>query len=356
MTTEAINIIKSILNVRCREGATIADIESDYIEIVGKPLPNVYKYLNSIDSVYCIDSSDGEPKWYVESENMEHIKKFIFEQKPNQKPLQPKPSRPQKALSCSIVKPNDCFFKDNIVYRHMRKYKPYQNQPQEDYNNNHIEKYNHVPVQTISNPPQPTLHAQFVGDDFFRLLSCCTTDYINNRKSGVQHVGLCVSGLSIQAAAKLIECTKHLKATRLIINVGSIDILHGHDLVQMCSDFENLIAVCEKRGLNPIITTLAPLANTAHTHEMVDKLRKFNVFVMEKYFMQYEIIDIWSKMTNARGVTNFAYFQSDSYYVSGSNRPHVLWNQTGRTMVRNYIKQSLSKFLKIHMNSLQIDA
>ncbi|XP_031636567.1 maternal effect protein oskar-like isoform X2 [Contarinia nasturtii] len=299
MTTEAINIIKSILNVRCREGATIADIESDYIEIVGKPLPNVYKYLNSIDSVYCIDSSDGEPK---------------------------------------------C------------KYKPYQNQPQEDYNNNHIEKYNHVPVQTISNPPQPTLHAQFVGDDFFRLLSCCTTDYINNRKSGVQHVGLCVSGLSIQAAAKLIECTKHLKATRLIINVGSIDILHGHDLVQMCSDFENLIAVCEKRGLNPIITTLAPLANTAHTHEMVDKLRKFNVFVMEKYFMQYEIIDIWSKMTNARGVTNFAYFQSDSYYVSGSNRPHVLWNQTGRTMVRNYIKQSLSKFLKIHMNSLQIDA
>lgn len=89
-----------------------------------------------------------------------------------------------------------------------------------------------------------------------------------------------------------------------------MDILHGHELVEMCNDFEHLIEVCENRGVQPIITTLAPLANTGHSPHMFEKLRQFNVFIIEKYFTQYEIIDIWSKMTNSRGVTNFALYRT----------------------------------------------
>lgn len=132
----------------------------------------------------------------------------------------------------------------------------------------------------------------------------------NPPESGVQQTGLCVSGLSIQEAAKLIEFEPYFKSTRLIINIGSVDILHDHELVEMCSDFEKLIKVCEKRKLTPIITTLAPLANGGHSQEMVNKLRKFNVFITEKYFTRYDTIDIWSKMTNPRGVTNFDIYQS----------------------------------------------
>lgn len=134
------NIIKSILNVRCREGATIADIErksklgalieleficcvkyfefilitEDYEELVGEPQLDIYNYLNSMDCVYCIKSPSGEIKWYVNSENSIHITKLIREQKSNiQK------QKPQKMLNDSI-NGNDCFFKDNIIYRHMR--------------------------------------------------------------------------------------------------------------------------------------------------------------------------------------------------------------------------------------------
>lgn len=89
-----------------------------------------------------------------------------------------------------------------------------------------------------------------------------------------------------------------------------MDILHGHELVEMCADFEHLIKVCKHRGLQPIITTLAPLANSGHSPEMVKKLREFNVFLMDKYYTVYETIDISSKMTNPRGLTNFAYYQS----------------------------------------------
>lgn len=127
--------------------------------------------------------------------------------------------------------------------------------------------------------------------------------------SGVQHTGLCVSGLSIRAAAKLVEITPSFKSNRLIFNIGSVDILHGHDMIEMCSDFEHLINVCERRGLQPIITTLAPLANISHSPEMVNNLRNFNKFLMEEYF-NYTVIDIWSTLTNGHGLTNFDCFET----------------------------------------------
>ncbi|XP_055300859.1 maternal effect protein oskar-like [Sitodiplosis mosellana] len=357
--TEAKNIIKSILNIRCRDGATIADIERDYHELTGEPLMDAYNFLNSIDCVFCIESSNSEPKWYVNSDSMEHIKKFILEQR---QPQSTKPNRPpQKALNHSI-KGNDCFFKDNIVYKHMRKYKQHQNSRHEDINNTSFSSFSSVSshqygsMQTPPKPSKPKLHAQFVGDDFFRLLTHEATDQDLNRKFGVQQAGLCVSGLSIPAAAKLIELTPSFKSNRLLLNVGSVDILHGHDLVEMCADFERLIRVCEQSGLTPIITTLAPLANTGHSPEMFEKLRHFNMFIVEKYFLKYEIIDIWSKMTNPRGATDFALFKTEPNYVSGSSRPHVLWSQTGRTFIRNHIKWSIGNMLKIKMDRVHIDA
>lgn len=102
----------------------------------------------------------------------------------------------------------------------------------------------------------------------------------------------------------------YFKSTRLIINVGSVDLLHEHELVEMCSDYKYLISVCEKRKLQPIITTLAPLANCGHSSETRLKLREFNLFLLEKYFTSYEIIDIWSEMTNSRGIIDFNCYRS----------------------------------------------
>lgn len=151
------NIIKSILNIRCRTGATIAEIEGkrtifqwqtafcrqiyviffyihalpnqdDYEEITGEPLLNASTCLNTIDCVYYDMYSNGTTKWYVKSENVEHITKMILKQRPAQQQQysyhhnhsyyqQQKPYRkPQHELNDS-GNSNDCFFKDNIMYK-----------------------------------------------------------------------------------------------------------------------------------------------------------------------------------------------------------------------------------------------
>lgn len=127
--------------------------------------------------------------------------------------------------------------------------------------------------------------------------------------NGVQQTGLCVSGLSISAAAKFVEIAIYFKSENLILNVGSVDILHGHLLSDMCTDFDRLINACEFRGVKPIITTLAPLANSSHSTETSQKLLQFNQYLLNKYETKYPIIDIWSQMVNAMGETDFDCFE-----------------------------------------------
>lgn len=84
--------------------------------MIGEPLNDVNNILDSIDCVYCSESTDKEPKWYVKSATSEHIKKFILEQRESTKPNR----RPQQKALNYTINGNDCFFKDNIVYKHMR--------------------------------------------------------------------------------------------------------------------------------------------------------------------------------------------------------------------------------------------
>lgn len=98
----------------------------DYEDVTGESLLDAYNRLNSIDCAYCITHPNGESKWFVNSgTKFHHLTKLIMEQ--NQQKIKPyqresfrsKPYRPQKQLNHSIGE-NDCFFKDNIIYKHMR--------------------------------------------------------------------------------------------------------------------------------------------------------------------------------------------------------------------------------------------
>lgn len=133
--------------------------------------------------------------------------------------------------------------------------------------------------------------------------------FISNSDNGVQRTGLCVSGLSISAAAKRIELSAYFKSKNLILNVGSVDILHGHSLRDMCIDFKRLISVCVQRNVNPIITTLAPLANSSRSLVIRDKLLQFNEHLLIEYGLQYPIIDIWSQMVNLLGQIDIECFE-----------------------------------------------
>lgn len=79
---------------------------------------------------------------------------------------------------------------------------------------------------------------------------------------------------------------------KLIINIGSVDILHGVSLSDMCNDFINLVRLCDRRNIFIVITTLAPLGNRLHNTEDVDKLIKFNQFLIGTFSSKHPVIDL----------------------------------------------------------------
>lgn len=122
-----------------------------------------------------------------------------------------------------------------------------------------------------------------------------------NTENGIQQIGFCVSGQTIASAAKQIELAHYFKASHLILNVGSVDILNGQSIDDMCTDFDHLTRVCEQRGCVPIVTTLAPLAGNHRSSINHDKLTAFNFHLLHKYSADYPFIDIWQQFTMRNG-------------------------------------------------------
>lgn len=118
-----------------------------------------------------------------------------------------------------------------------------------------------------------------------------------------------MSGQSIRDAAERIRKATYFDKYSVIINIGSVDILHGHDLVDMRYDYEYLIEQCVARNLKVTITTLAPIANCTHNDETRQKLICFNNYLMDKYSKLYMVIDLFSIMVSPRGCTLFDCFQ-----------------------------------------------
>lgn len=103
---------------------------------------------------------------------------------------------------------------------------------------------------------------------------------------------------------------QYFKAPHLILNVGSVDILYGRSIVDMCMDFDTLIRACEQRGCKPIITTLAPLAQCKRSQEIHDKLNAFNFYLLNKYSVNYPLIDLWQQFAMRNGHICFDYYET----------------------------------------------
>lgn len=86
----------------------------------------------------------------------------------------------------------------------------------------------------------------------------------------------------------------------MIINLGTIDILQGLDIMCMKYQFDMLLDACRERNIIPIITTLAPLASDDVKREQVQKLGLFNHFLITRFKKEYCVIDLHSKMVNIK--------------------------------------------------------
>lgn len=78
-----------------------------------------------------------------------------------------------------------------------------------------------------------------------------------------------------------------------------MDLLHGHDFVDMREHFIDLMQVCKQQNIQVIITTLTPLANLLYAEDVREKLNAFNRFLIRTYSKSHQVIDI-SKCMNHR--------------------------------------------------------
>lgn len=98
---------------------------------------------------------------------------------------------------------------------------------------------------------------------------------------------------------------------KIIVNLGSIDILHGNDLTDLCQDFKEFVKECQRRRIQPIITTLAPLANRLHCQNDTKKLLKFNEFLVNEFSGRFRVIDITSCLVSKNnGKLMFSCYQA----------------------------------------------
>lgn len=72
-------------------------------------------------------------------------------------------------------------------------------------------------------------------------------------------------------------------SNNIILNIGSVDLLHEHDLVDMKNDFTILYSELQKRGIEPVITTLAPLGNMCFSKDYQIKWQSFNLFLIDNF-------------------------------------------------------------------------
>lgn len=74
----------------------------------------------------------------------------------------------------------------------------------------------------------------------------------------------------------------------IILNIGSVDLLHGRDFIEMRKDFIELYQELEHRGIHTVITTVAPLANMLFSKDIQKRWQQFNSFLIDQF---PEVID-----------------------------------------------------------------
>lgn len=373
-------VLKSIIISRTKEGATVEEIIDDYATFTGDNLLSFYRsrdsiadMLRKIEGVWCMyRSPDGPCLWYCSTQNTKHLTEMIKKQKsprfqnrryqqPNRTPYTHR--TPMPMATNSVTGPRDKFYQDNINFIPKRNSwnraaqrsaanHPYMGTAQ--WRSVSQVKPMRKPVYQQMMQPMPNYYSnntmqfgptfcglQMIGDDFFLSLARWELGFLFDPGHNIQQSGLCVSGLTIAEAADRVMKATYIN-DRVIVNVGVVDLLHGHDLIDMQQDLLQLMKNLEIRGASVILTTLSPLANNSHIPGVTDRLHKFNDLI-RKFRCQY--VDVWRCFVNERKNTLYECFQPGPRQVSGSNKPHVLWNKLGRQRVIKFIKTELAGFI-----------
>ena len=159
--------------------------------------------------------------------------------------------------------------------------------------------------------------------------------------------GFCVSGQTIDDATIRIE---NMDPNQIIlINIGSMDIVLGSELIEMIISMMRLLQTCKLNSITPILTTLAPLGNYRLGNRAA-VTNGFNEFLMKNPF-DAPVIHLHKAFFNSDGNMDPHCFQTSPRFASGIKKPLVYWNRLGRQRVLKTLKEELgSAMLKILLN------
>lgn len=352
--------LRCVIITHSRDGATIDEIIEDFLELTGEHLMDYFFsrrtlmiYLATIDGVwYSTEGSQGIVLWFCSTPKTQHITEMIKSQHSacfgsnGYRRYMPRAvlykndnieNNSKPATAAGTVPTNE---ETNVRFisdlSQPRRSFGYQKRPRmvrpRPYDRPGSTNYR--PSWRHSRPDElefckygPSYHHhQLLGDDFFLAIAKWELGFSFDPGHDIEMSGLCISGLTLSEAAARVQVAPYM-ADRVLINVGTVDLLHGRVMIDLIHDFELMMTRCRERNVEPIVTTLAPLANSGGRTEMAERLLKFNEYI-RRTCPRY--IDLWKHFVHADGTMRIECYQPGPRSVTGSIRPHVLWNRLGR--------------------------
>ncbi|XP_035894367.1 maternal effect protein oskar [Anopheles stephensi] len=364
--------LRSVIITRSKEGATIEEIIDDYRELTGTDLMDLFynrtvlaRYLSMIDNVWCsTDGSCGTLLWFCSTPRTKHMVHLIQQQRsPRAGRSNYRRYMPRGPLAAPVVRQDHqssrltggtgmgSTLAMHGTYREAAQVqepaRPSQSSRFQSKRPSRVERYNPYSRRITGRTGGtgwrqsrsdeldysmygPSYHRhQLVGDDFFLAIAKWELGFSFDQGHTIDMSGLCISGLTLSEAAKRVEVAPFI-ADHVLVNVGTVDLLHGRAMIDLIHDFDQLVARFRERNVEPIMTTLAPIANSGGRTPMAERLLKMNEYICRTC---PRTIDLWKHFVHANGTVRFECYQPGPRKVSGSIMPHVLWNKLGRQLL-----------------------
>lgn len=181
-----------------------------------------------------------------------------------------------------------------------------------------------------------------IGDDFLLGFAMLELKEQTNRNGNLLQSGLCVSGMTISMATNRLRAIRNHKFERVLIYLGSFDIINGRELIELMNDFDELIEVCKKKQLKAIACTLAPLPLHEYGNRL-DTLKGFNKYL--KTMAKISTINVNKVFLSPNDHYNVQCYGGIMRKVSGSTCWLKLWTDYGRTLLKDVLMRNLGMAL-----------
>lgn len=149
--------------------------------------------------------------------------------------------------------------------------------------------------------------------------------------------GSCISGQTIHEACTNLE--NYHENQVIIVNIGSMDIINGKELVDVILEIMRLLKLCQRKCIVPILTTLPPLGIYG-VGNRTEVLNYYNDFLRQNPF-NYPVIDLNRAFYNDDGTLNIHCYQTQMRLMKGFPKPLVFWSKYGREKMMKTMTQSL---------------